>query len=69
LASMGEVLPTRPPNHSPALAVTGVNTSVLKASSRTSQTSLCRAAGHSAQMIARIAVSGPRTTMKWLSRM
>ena len=37
-------------------------------STSTSQISRRRAAGHSAQRIARIADSGPRTTTKWLSR-
>ena len=60
--------PTFPSSHAPELVVNGVRISVPTDSTRTSQISRRRAAGHSAQRIARIAVSGPRTTTKWLSR-
>jgi hypothetical protein len=60
--------PTRFSSHAPELTVSGVTTSVATASGSTSQISRRRAAGHNAQTMARIAVSGPNTTTKWLSR-
>src|ERR1700742_336747 len=69
MARMGDVAPTRALNHTPAPAVSGVSTTVTTASNSTSQISRRRAAGHSAQTIARTATSGASTTTKWLSRM
>jgi hypothetical protein len=55
-------------NHSPALAVTGVSTTVTTAKASTGHTRRPRAAGQRAHRISDSAVNGTRTTRKWTSR-
>ena len=55
------------PAKHPPLAVSDVTMRATTVSASAGQIRRCRAAGHNAQLIARIAARGPRTTAKWLS--
>jgi hypothetical protein len=68
VSSLG-VTSTRSASHAPESTVSCVKARLNTDNARISQTSLRRAAGHTAESIASSAVSGANTMMKWFSKM